>query len=106
MNNYDVLVLGGGPAGLSAAYTLNEAGINVGLYDKNDNPGGLCRSFTIDGFTFDTFAHVNFCKDPYVISRLEEKTDFITHAPEAYNYSKGTWIRNPVQYNLINLYIE
>lgn len=106
MNKIDVLVLGGGPAGLSAAFTLNESGINVGLYDKNDIPGGLCRSFNIDGFTFDTFAHVNFCKDPYVVSMLENKTDFITHIPEAYNYSKGTWIRNPVQNNLVNLDIE
>ena len=106
MKEYDVLVLGGGPAGLSAAYTLSQSGIKVGLYDKNEKPGGLCRSFNIEGFTFDTFAHVNFCKDPYVFSMLEGKTEYITHIPEAYNYSNGDWIRNPVQNNLVNLDID
>ena len=106
MKHCEVLVLGGGPAGLSAAYSLNNAGINAEIYDKNDIPGGLCRSFTVNGYTFDTFAHVNFCKDDYVISMLEGKTEYLTHQPEAYNYSKGTWVRNPVQNNLLPLDIE
>jgi len=103
---YDVIVLGGGPAGLSAAYTLKKHGFNVGLFDKNSEPGGLCRSFTIDGFTFDTFAHVNFSKDEYVMSMLEGKTDYRVHIPEAYNYTAGKWIRNPVQNNLLKLDTE
>lgn len=106
MKKYDVLVIGGGPAGLSAGYTLNKNGINAAVYDKNNHAGGLCRSFKIKGYTFDTFAHVNFSKDPYVMSMLEGKTEFIIHKPEAYNYSNGTWIRNPVQNNLIDLGIE
>lgn len=103
MNSCDILVLGGGPAGLSAVYTLKNAGVDVQVYDKNDIPGGLCRSFTIQGFTFDTFAHVNFCRDEYVLSMLERRTKCITHLPEAYNYSKGIWVRNPVQNNLYPL---
>lgn len=106
MKYCEVLVLGGGPAGLSAAYSLNNAGINAMVYDKNNTPGGLCRSFTLDGYTFDTFAHVNFCKDEYVMSMLEGKTEYLTHQPEAYNYSAGTWIRNPVQNNLLPLDTE
>lgn len=103
MKHCDVLVLGGGPAGLSAAYTLKNAGIDVAVYDKNEAPGGLCRSFTLEGYTFDTFAHVNFCKDEYVMSMLESKTEHLVHQPEAYNYSQGTWVRNPVQNNLLPL---
>lgn len=106
MKHCDVLVLGGGPAGLSAAYSLNEAGIDAVICDKNEIPGGLCRSFTLEGYTFDTFAHVNFCKDEYVVSMLEKKTEYLIHQPEAYNYSKGIWIRNPVQNNLLPLDVD
>lgn len=106
MKHCDVLVLGGGPAGLSAAYSLNNAGIAALVYDKNDMPGGLCRSFTLDGYTFDTFAHVNFCKDEYALSMLEGKTEYLVHQPEAYNYCAGTWVRNPVQNNLLPLDID
>lgn len=106
MKKYDVLVIGGGPAGLSAGYTLNKSGVRAAVYDKNRHAGGLCRSFKIKGYTFDTFAHVNFSKDPYVTSMLEGKTEFIIHKPEAYNYSRGVWIRNPVQNNLIGLDVE
>lgn len=106
MDKYNTVILGGGPAGLSAAHTLSDKNIDVVLCDKNETMGGLCRSFTIDGFIFDTFAHVNFSKDSYVQSMLEEKTDYLIHKPEAYNYSNGVWIRNPVQNNLINLDID
>lgn len=106
MDNCDVLVLGGGPAGLSAAYTLKQNDVNALICDKNNTPGGLCRSFEIQGYTFDTFAHVNFCKDEYVMSMLEGKTECLTHVPEAFNYSSGTWIRNPVQNNLYSLDTE
>lgn len=106
MKHCEVLVLGGGPAGLSAAYSLNNAGVHAEVYDKNELPGGLCRSFTIDGYTFDTFAHVNFCKDDYVVSMLEGKTEYLTHQPEAYNYNAGIWVRNPVQNNLLPLDID
>jgi protoporphyrinogen oxidase len=101
-----IAVLGAGFAGLSAAYELRKKGKKAVVYEKNDTCGGLCRSFTIEGFTFDTFAHVNFSKDSYVMSMLEEKTPYLTHSPEATNYYHGAWIRNPAQNNLVNLPVE
>lgn len=106
MKHCEVLVLGGGPAGLSAGYTLNNAGIKALVYDKNDAPGGLCRSFNVGEYVFDTFAHVNFCKDEYVMSMLEGKTEYLIHQPEAYNYCSGIWVRNPVQNNLLPLDVD
>ncbi|NBJ92496.1 protoporphyrinogen/coproporphyrinogen oxidase [Parablautia muri] len=100
------IILGGGIAGVTAGHTLKQYGKEVMVYDRNQSAGGLCRSFCIDGFTFDTFAHVNFSKDKYVMSMLEEKTPFYTYVPEAVNYYKGKWIRNPAQNNLIDLEIE
>lgn len=101
-----IVVLGAGCAGLAAAYELTQNGIDAIIYEKNSEYGGLCRSFVIDGFTFDTFAHVNFSKDPYVMSMLEGKTEYLVHRPEAMNYYHGFWVRNPAQNNLVDLPIE
>ncbi len=38
-----VAVIGGGPAGLSAAWYLTRAGHAVTVYDRNDKPGGMLR---------------------------------------------------------------
>lgn len=101
-----IAILGAGCAGLAAAYELKQRQIDAVVYEKNAEYGGLCRSFTVDGFTFDTFAHVNFSQDPYVLSMLEKKTEYLVHKPEAVNYYHGFWVRNPVQNNLVNLPVE
>lgn len=40
MNNYDVLVIGAGPAGLAAARAAASCGVQVALVDDNPAPGG------------------------------------------------------------------
>jgi NADPH-dependent 2,4-dienoyl-CoA reductase/sulfur reductase-like enzyme len=37
---FDILIIGGGPAGLNSARVAAEAGVNVGLVDDNPRPGG------------------------------------------------------------------
>ncbi|MGJ8585975.1 MAG: sarcosine oxidase subunit alpha family protein [Marinosulfonomonas sp.] len=39
----DLLIIGAGPAGLSAALTAGRAGADVLLVDENSNPGGMLR---------------------------------------------------------------
>ncbi len=46
----DVLIVGAGLAGLSAAITLQEAGRDVRLIESSDRPGGRVTSDVIDGF--------------------------------------------------------
>ncbi|MDX9802022.1 MAG: NAD(P)/FAD-dependent oxidoreductase [Spirochaetia bacterium] len=40
--NYDVLVIGSGTAGQSAAYKLKKGGLKVALAEKSGKPGGTC----------------------------------------------------------------
>lgn len=48
-----VVVIGGGLAGLNAALTLQEAGVEVDLYEASDEVGGRVKSDYIDGYIFD-----------------------------------------------------
>ena len=44
MNNYDIIVLGGGPGGYSAAFRAAELGKKVAIVDDNDL-GGVCLNW-------------------------------------------------------------
>ena len=49
----DVVVVGGGIAGLTAMAYLSRDGCNAVLCEKEDKVGGLVSSFEYKGFTFD-----------------------------------------------------
>ena len=49
------VIVGAGAAGLSLGVMLDG---KVTIYERADEPGGLCRSHCIDGFTFDTGPHI------------------------------------------------
>ena len=50
---HDVVVVGGGAAGLSAAAYAGRAGRSVALYERQGRLGGLVQSVARDGFVFD-----------------------------------------------------
>ena len=43
MKHFDTIVIGGGPAGMEAAYVAKKRGHHVVLCDKNEELGGLMR---------------------------------------------------------------
>jgi phytoene desaturase len=51
--NKQVIVIGAGFAGLSAAALMAKAGYQVTILEKNDQPGGRARVWEQDGFRFD-----------------------------------------------------
>ncbi|AFL94635.1 hypothetical protein containing FAD/NAD(P)-binding domain 1 [Thermococcus cleftensis] len=50
MLNYDVVVIGGGPAGMAAAVRAKELGLKVLLLDENDHLGGILPQCIHPGF--------------------------------------------------------
>ncbi len=50
---HDVVIVGGGIAGLTAAAYLTKAGKSVKLLEKGDKVGGLVSTFNYKGFTLD-----------------------------------------------------
>ncbi|PRR82857.1 protoporphyrinogen/coproporphyrinogen oxidase [Clostridium vincentii] len=95
-----VVILGSGIAGISTGYHL---GKNKSIiYEKCKTYGGLCNSFLVNGFLFDTAIHMSFtnidkCK------KLFDQTKHFVQNPEPYNYYYGHWLKHPVQNNLYNL---
>jgi squalene-associated FAD-dependent desaturase len=58
MSSSRALIIGGGLAGISAALTLADAGIEVTLLERRPHLGGLTTSIERNGYSFDNGQHV------------------------------------------------
>ncbi len=58
MKNYDTIIVGCGISGLLAGLALAKEGKRVLMLEKEDEVGGVCRSYDISGFTVDTGPHL------------------------------------------------
>ncbi|MDD2428467.1 MAG: FAD-dependent oxidoreductase [Eubacteriales bacterium] len=83
---YDVIVIGGGLAGLTAASLLAKRHLKVAVIEKSYNPGGSCGVFKRGHVTFDQgsamlygFGEKGFNAHRFVFNCLEEPIDIIRH---------------------------
>ena len=61
-----VIILGAGPAGLSAAYELSAKGVPCAILEQDSVVGGLARTVEYKGYRFDIGGHRFFTKLPLV----------------------------------------
>ncbi len=67
-----VAIVGGGVAGMTAAYRLMQKGHEVQLYEASGGLGGLVRTFETPGDPLEAFYHHIFTTDTTIIALIEE----------------------------------
>jgi len=102
-----IVILGAGLTGLSAAYHLEKKGFfDYKLFEKENKIGGLCKSVTQDGFTFDFTGHLLHINDPYFLEFIKkiiglEQFNLVTR--KSFIYSHDIHTKYPFQINLYGL---
>lgn len=65
-----ILVLGGGPCGLSAAWELCKYGHDVTVIEKEARVGGLCITNEYNGYRFDLGGHRFISKNKELVDNV------------------------------------
>ncbi len=96
---HDVVIIGAGPAGLSAAYELGKQGKNVLVLEKDPIVGGLSRTVEYKGFRCDIGGHRFFTKIPYVDQLWHEVLgdDFLRRPRLSRIYYEGKFYNYPLR---------
>ena len=68
----DIVILGGGLAGLSSGYVLTNAGFTVSVYERDAVVGGLSKTIERNGFRFDLGGHRFFTRDEAINSFVHD----------------------------------
>lgn len=86
-------IVGAGAAGLSLALMLDG---DVTVFEKEATPGGLCRSTTVDGFTFDQGPHI-LGGIPEAVEWIKESTgiEFVEGETRNVGWLDGEFVEHP-----------
>jgi protoporphyrinogen oxidase len=95
-----VVVIGAGPAGLTAAYRLVSAGDPVVVVEQDDVVGGISRTAVRDGWRFDIGGHRFFTKVTPVEELWHEilpEEDFLLRPRMSRIYYRGKFYDYPIK---------
>ena len=94
-------ILGAGPAGLFAAWLLDQRGADVTVFEARPYVGGISRSLRWHDFTCDLGAHRLFTQDEAVLRHLLSLVPMGRHIRRSRLYLSDKWIHDPV--NVVEL---
>ncbi|MCJ2094182.1 NAD(P)/FAD-dependent oxidoreductase [Methylobacterium sp. J-072] len=96
----ETLVIGAGPAGLTAAYLLSKQGRSVTVLERDPaQVGGISRTVSHNGYLFDIGGHRFFSKSKAVVDLWDEilPNDFIERPRLSRIYYRGKYYAYPLK---------
>ena len=99
MKSAPVVVLGAGPAGLTASYELSKAGVKSIVLEQDSVVGGIARTVNHNGYRFDIGGHRFFTKVTVVEALWHEilGDDFIKRPRLSRIFYNGTFFSYPLK---------
>jgi protoporphyrinogen oxidase len=98
--SFDPVIIGAGPAGLTAAYQLHKHGVSSVILEADDVVGGISRTAERDGWRFDIGGHRFFTKVKPVEELWHEilpDEDFLTRPRKSRIYYGGKYYDYPLK---------
>ena len=95
----DVVVIGAGPAGLTAAFQLHKHGVASTVLEADEQVGGISRTVERDGWRFDIGGHRFFTKVPEVEDLWHEilpDEDFLMRPRKSRIFYNGKYFDYPL----------
>ncbi|MCL4502912.1 MAG: NAD(P)/FAD-dependent oxidoreductase [Deltaproteobacteria bacterium] len=99
MSDLRPVIIGGGPAGISAAHALAERRLPCLLLEKDQQMGGLCKTVKYKGFRCDIGGHRFFTKNKEIQALWEQTlpADFLVRQRLSRIYYRGKFFYYPLR---------
>ncbi len=95
-----VVIIGAGPAGLTAAYQLTKSGVTSTVLEADSVVGGISRTVERDGWRFDIGGHRFFTKVQAVEDlwhEILEDDEFLQRPRKSHIYYRGNFYDYPIK---------